>query len=85
VIDLIWNRILKYEGEVFRQLRGKEFTYNVVGNSIVPSTTNRNIHIGQFEKALSFLPLDGTKDIQHLQGPSYIYAILMDNRVRDNY
>ncbi|GAG82416.1 unnamed protein product, partial [marine sediment metagenome] len=33
-----------------------------------------------------FIPLSGTTEIQHLQGPSYIYAILMDKRIRkDNW
>lgn len=85
MFDVIWNNILGCEGEVFIQIRGKKFTYSIVGNSVIPNTTNRNIHSSQFEKALEFVPFDGTKEIQHLQGPSYIYAILMDNRIRNNY
>lgn len=79
----VWSKIIIHEGEVFTQIRGKEFTYIIVGNSIVPSTTNRNIHMNQFEKAYELMPLKNTSAIQDLQGPSYLYAILTDSRIRD--
>ena len=85
MIDVIWSKILKHEGEVFTQIKGKKFTYRISGNSIIPSTTNRIISSSQIEKALKLEPLEGTTKIQHLQGPSYIYAILMDYRIRERY
>lgn len=80
-IDVIWERICKNEGETFRQIRGKEFTYSVNGNYITLSTTNYNVAKSTFEKALEFLPLENTVPIQHLQAPSYLYAILTDERI----
>ena len=80
-IELIWERICRHEGETFRQIRGKEFTYTVNGNSIKLSTTNYNIAKSTFEKALAFLPLENTVPIQHLSAPSYLYAILTDSRI----
>lgn len=80
-IELIWARICRHEGETFRQIRGKEFTYTVNGNSIRLSTTNYNIAKSTFEKALAFLPLENTVPIQHLSAPSYLYAILTDSRI----
>lgn len=79
----VWNKIVSHEGQVFTQIRGKEFTYRIVGNSIIPSTTNRNIHMNQFEKAYELMPLKNTSTIQNLQGPSYLFAILTDNRIKD--
>lgn len=86
-IDTIWARIVANEGETFRQIRGKEYTYEVVGSSIIPEGINQNISISQFEKAIDHLPLESTAEIQHLRGPSYIFSILMDPRIRrqDNW
>jgi len=80
----IWKRIQRHEGETFRQIRGGEFTYEVVGNNVIPDRTDRNLHISQFEQAFALVPLENTKPVQHLQGPSYLYAILMDDRIRQN-
>lgn len=85
MFDVIWSNILKYEGEIFKQIRGKEFTYTISGKAIIPSTTNRIITMAQFKSAFEFVPLKNTKEIQHLQGPSYLYAILMDSRIRVDY
>lgn len=82
-IELIWKRIIENEGKDFKQKGGKIFTYNLIGeNTIKLNTTNRIISKSQFEKALNFVPLDKLEPIQNLQAPSYIYGILMDDRVR---
>lgn len=81
-IDIVWARIKAHESEEFHQIRGKAFSYTVQDSSVVPDGINQNIPRAHFEKALELLPLDGTTGVQHLRGPSYIYAILMDRRVR---
>jgi hypothetical protein len=83
-IDVVWHRIITHQGGTFHQMRGKAFTYSMQGAAVIPSTTNRIISRSQFEKALEFVPLEDTVSVQHLQGPSYIYAILMDDRIRIN-
>lgn len=80
-IQTVWSRIKAHEGETFRQIRGGEFTYDVDGNHVTLHRTNRKIPMSDFEKALSMYPLRDTTVVQHLQGPSYIYAILMDHRI----
>lgn len=80
-IDYIWERICENEGNVFWQMRGKPFTYHVVGNTIRLSATNYNISRTALEKALEFVPLENTKPLQHLPAPSYIYALLTDCRI----
>lgn len=80
--ELIWSRIEACEGALFRQMRGKEFSYRITGNSIILSTTNRSISKKTIEQALEFVPLYETTPVQHLQAPSYLYAILMDSRIR---
>lgn len=81
-INIVWSRIVEHAGETFHQIRGKAFTYSIKGNSVKPDSVNRCIHVSQFEQALEFVPLHNTKPVHHLQGPSYLYAILMDERIR---
>ena len=84
MIDTVWKRIVANEGQIFKQIRGKEFTYNITGHTILLSTTNQNVSRRELEKALEFLPLKSTVVIQHLRAPSYLYAILMDQRISQN-
>lgn len=80
--DEIWHRIEANEGEEFQQIRGGRFTYLVRGSILVPNRTNQSIPRSHFEKAAELLPLKNTVPVQDLRGPSYIYAILMDDRIR---
>ncbi len=79
----IWNHIRKHEGETFTQIRGGEFTYEFRGGHIALSRTNQNISRSDFKEAYGLVPLENTVPVQHLRGPSYIYAILMDKRIRE--
>jgi hypothetical protein len=81
-IDELWRRLQIHEGETFRQIRGKEFTYSLGRDGLVPSTTDWVIPKSHFEQALALVPLRNTVPVQHLFGPSYIYAVLMDERIR---
>jgi hypothetical protein len=78
----VWARIEGCQGQPFTQIRGAQFTYRVDGNLVFPDHTVQAIHRSQFEKALELVPLSGPGEIQHLRGPSYIYAVLMDPRIR---
>ena len=80
--DTIWARIKAHQGETFRQIRGGEFKYTVTASAIIPDRTNQNIPRTHLEEAAQLLPLENTVPVQHLRGPSYIYAVLMDSRIR---
>ena len=60
--------------------------YQVEENAIRPSTHKTFIQKSQFEKALelNLVPANNTKPFQqaNLWGPSYLYAILMDQRIK---
>ncbi len=83
-IKTVWERITDHEGKVFRLVEGKTYTYKIVGTSLIPFEINQNISKSELEKALTLLPLENTTKLQHLRGPSYIYSILMDQRIRQN-
>lgn len=81
MIEQIWTRIIENEGEIFKQMKGKEFTYQIIGNGLKLSTTNHIINRSVFEKAIELLPIENTVPLQHLRAPSYLYAILTDKRI----
>ena len=81
-IELVWSRIVAHQGETFRQKRGKPFTYRVTGGAVHPDTTNQVLARSEFARALERMPLGGPGEINDLRGPSYIYAIVMDDRIR---
>jgi hypothetical protein len=81
-IDIIWQRITNCQEQNFNQIQGKTFTYHANGNRIKLSTTNQNIEKSSVEEALNDVPLINTVPVQHLRAPSYLYAILMDKRIR---
>jgi hypothetical protein len=80
--SIVWQRIVRHEGDMFTQLRGRDFTYAIEGNALRPSTTNRLLGRSQFAKGIDRMPARATSDLHDLQGPSYLFAILMDDRIR---
>lgn len=81
-IDAIWGRIEARAGEAFTQVRGARFTYRVAGGHVVPDRTVQQIPRSHFARALELVPLSGPGEVQNLRGPSFIFAILMDPRIR---
>jgi len=82
--DVVWNRISNQSGEVFRQIRGAEFRYLMDGNGIIPDRTNHRFSKSEIKKAFARMPVENTVPLQDLRGPSYLYAILMDERIRQD-
>ena len=79
----IWNRIEIYEGDTFRQKLGGTFTYSIIGTPLNPSRTDYNIGKAEFEKAYQWVPLAGPGKMNNeIRGPSYVWAILHDSRIR---
>ena len=78
----VWRRIEAHAGETFRQIRGGEFTYEARSGAVYPDRTRRALPRSHFEQAFAHVPLDSTVPLQRLQGPSYLFAILMDALIR---
>lgn len=82
-IDTVWARIEARAGEPFVTKTGKEFTYEVKAGCLIPKGRNRRAPRTDVAKALRLVPLIGPGEItQYLQCPAYIYAVLMDSRIR---
>jgi hypothetical protein len=83
-VAVVWQRIRSHAGERFRQILGKEFTFSMTEGTVRLHTTNQAIPKSHFERALSRLPFASTTEVNRLgvRAPSYVYAILMDHRIR---
>ena len=83
-IDEVWERIEAHEGEEFVTKSGRrKFTYSIYGRALHPDHTERSIGIGNFQKTLELMPLEGPGEISDVvQGSSYVWAILHDRRIR---
>lgn len=81
-IETLWARLADHEGDAFTQIRGGTFSYSLSHTALRPDRTDWAIPRTHFEEALALVPLKSTVAVQHLYGPSYIYAVLMDPRVR---
>jgi hypothetical protein len=78
----IWKRILFCEGEEFKTDTNLPFTYEINGNSLFPSRTEYNIPKTEIAKAYELVPISSPNIITKLvRGPSYIWAILHDERI----
>lgn len=78
----VWSRIEAHAGEDFKLIGGQVFQYEVPGNYLRPIGRVRHLSRTNFAKALDRLPLVNTGSVRDLQGPSSVFAILMDNRIR---
>lgn len=54
----------------------------MAGGYIVPDRSNYPIPLKHIDTALQRAPFRSTTVLQDLRGPSHIYAILMDSRIR---
>lgn len=75
---------MRHSGETFHLKRGKPFSYEASGRTIRLHTTNRMISRTAIEHGLARVPFATTTECKGLQAPSYMYGILMDDRIRQN-
>ena len=85
-IEIIWKRLIKFEGEIFYTVRCYPFSYRIENNILIPirndKEINRKIPKSDIEKALSYWPIPGPGVISsEIQGSSYVYGLLSDNRI----
>jgi hypothetical protein len=84
-----WKRAVAHQGEVFHTITRKSFTYAIEGESGIWFYRNsrripKKLRRGDLEKAVRRCPLRRTADIKDCFDPSYLYALLMDRRIRGN-
>ncbi len=84
--ELIWSRIKAQHGGTFMTTTGLPFRAFVDGDALIVSRNgkliNRRLMRNQVFKGVDGCPLQTTRDVQDCLGPSYIFGILMDSRIR---
>lgn len=84
--EIIWDRIQSHQGEEFRTARGLPLTYQVEGAGIWfrrnGRLINRKLTRTQVDVAISRCPLTSTTEIKDLMDYPYLFALLMDPRIR---
>ena len=83
--DRIWEKIVLHQGKAFRTVRGKEFTYKVVDNDVYPMhIISGHATKEGFRKAFYIDNIQGPGQLsaEGIMGPSYVYAILTDSRIK---
>jgi hypothetical protein len=78
----IWKRIVACENEEFRTISNLPFTYEIIGNDLYTNSTDYKLSKADFAKAYDLVPISNPAIITKLvKGPSYICAILHDERI----
>jgi hypothetical protein len=84
--ESVWQRIQSHQGEEFRTVERLPFTYEVEGAGIWFFREGRRIERKltrtQVDKAIARCPLTRTTEIKDLMDYSYLFALLMDARIR---
>lgn len=86
--DRAWVRIIDHQGESFETVRGLPLTYEVEGAGIWffrdGKRINRKLGRRQVNMAIKRCPLENTVVIKDLFDYAYLFAVLMDKRIRQN-
>jgi hypothetical protein len=82
----VWHRIKIHQGEEFRTATQLPFTYEVEENGIwffrEGRRINRKLSRTQVDIAIARCPLASTTEIKDLIDYPYLFALLMDKRIR---
>jgi hypothetical protein len=85
--EAVWRRVAAHQGEKFKTVTGLPFTFEMEGAGIWffrdGKRINRKLTRKQFEVALSRCPLKSTTEINDLMDYPYVFAVLMDRRIRE--
>lgn len=81
--DELWRRIERYAGEVFYEMGGKRFTYEIHADHLMLST-GRAIPRRDIERVHAQGKITSLRVLkeQGIQSPSPIFSILTDPRLR---
>jgi hypothetical protein len=86
LLEAVWRRVVSHQGEQFQTVRGLPFRFEVEGAGIWffrdGKRVNRKLTRTQFKVALSRCPLTRTTEISDLMDYPYVFAMLMDKRIR---
>ena len=79
----IWDKVKLHEGEIFKTIRGIEYSYVVLNDCIlINGDKKRRITKDMFDMSMRITnPTPAKLQKANLWGPSYLYGIITDNRI----
>lgn len=80
--EILWAKIQQHQGETFYTGRNKELVYKIVGDMLYHNLTAAGIPRSDFVKAASLNPKNTAALHSKVRGPSYVYAIITDPRIK---
>lgn len=80
--EILWAKIQQHQGETFYTVQNKELVYEVAGNMLYHNLTSVGIPRSAFVKAASLNPKNTAALHSKVRGPSYVYAIITDSRIK---
>jgi hypothetical protein len=83
--DIVWSRIKSLVGQQFTTKTNLPFSFLIQSDILLPSRTEYNISKKNFRIAYEIVPYEGPGILnRQVRGPTYVWAILHDRRVRGN-
>ena len=83
-VDYIWENIKRHSGDTFKTVTGIPYDFHVDGEYIRLHNTNWSIPKKDVENALLVKePTVSKFKKAGFQGPSYLYGIITDNRIKN--
>jgi hypothetical protein len=80
-IERVWAQVERCGGQPFTLKSGQQFTYQVSGSVLMPSTANWDVPKSEVQEALARMPVSGPAQLKDLQASAFLYAILTDPRI----
>ena len=84
-IDTVWANIITHQNENFFTIKGKSYTYTVKDNYLLVNNDKRR-RITKCALAKAILinnPTPSKIEAEGIWGPSYVYGIITDNRIKN--
>lgn len=83
-IEIVWNNIKHHQGDIFYTITGKPYRYKVHNDYLtIEDIKGSNIKKGYIEKAIRIdNPTPKKIELEGCWGPSYIYGIITDKRIK---
>lgn len=78
----IWEKVKLHEGETFYTKTGLEFTYTIRGETVHHTRSKATLSRSDFEKAVQLSPQKPSDLHNDVAGPSYVYAVINDPRLK---
>ena len=79
--DIVWERIIKNQGETFYTISGLELIYKVENDTLTHNRSTFVIPKTLLKKVYLQTPIKSLSQLKHLRAYSYLYAILTDERI----